>query len=162
MAAPIVLADPDPTWPARYVRLAERIGAALGERVVVLEHVGSTSVPELAAKPIIDILLLVPHIDDEATYVPALEAAGFRFHLREPDWYAHRLFKGTDIAANLHVFGAGSEEAHRMLAFRDRLRTDPVARQRYEDTKRLLAAREWETVQDYADAKTDIVRSLTM
>jgi GrpB-like predicted nucleotidyltransferase (UPF0157 family) len=160
MASPIVLVDPDPAWPVAYATLAERIRGALGPNAVTLEHVGSTSVPGLAAKPIIDVLLLVPDSTAEEDYVPALESAGFAFHLREPDWFEHRLLKGTDIAANLHVFSVGCEEADRMLAFRDHLRVDPVDRGLYETTKRRLAAQEWQTVQDYADAKTDVVRAI--
>ena len=156
----IVLADPDPQWPRLFDQLAERISGALADRVLLLEHAGSTSVPGLAAKPIIDIVLQVPQIEDEDSYVPGLEAVGFRFHLREPDWYDHRLLKGSDIASNLHVFGAPCEEVDRMLEFRNRLRTDADALARYQNTKRSLAEREWPTVQDYADAKTDIIRAI--
>ena len=160
MGAQIVLMDPDPQWPVAYAELAARIRAALGTTAVVVEHVGSTSVPGLAAKPIIDVLLLVPDSTDEGAYVPALESAGFAFHLREPDWFEHRLLKGTDIAANVHVFTVGCDEADRMLAFRDHLRVEADDRALYEVTKRRLAAGEWETVQDYADAKSEVVRSI--
>lgn len=156
----IRLADPDPQWPALFDTLARRTREALGDRVLVLEHVGSTSVPALAAKPIVDMLLQVPDVEDEAAYVPALEAVAFRFHLREPEWYAHRLLKGTDIAANLHVFGTPCEEADHMLEFRDRLRADEAARDLYENTKRSLATRDWAVVQEYADAKTDVIHAI--
>jgi GrpB-like predicted nucleotidyltransferase (UPF0157 family) len=127
---------------------------------VLVEHVGSTSVPGLAAKPIIDVLLLVPDPADEAAYVPQLEAAGFLLHLREPDWHQHRLLKAHDPEVNLHVFAVGSEEAERMLLFRDRLRANGAERSRYEETKRQLAARDWDRVQDYADAKSDVVQAI--
>ena len=89
----------------------------------LLEHAGSTSVPGLAAKPRIDIMLAVPDSADEPSYVPALEAAGYVLRIREPDWYEHRVFKGPDTDVNLHVFSAGCPEIARMLLFRDWLRT---------------------------------------
>jgi GrpB-like predicted nucleotidyltransferase (UPF0157 family) len=158
--APIELAEPDPAWAEQYAAVAERIRAALGDRALLLEHSGSTSVPGLAAKPIIDVLLLVADPTDEAAYVPALEAAGFLLHLREPGWHEHRLLRGTDPTVNLHVFGHGSPEAERMLLFRDRLRARPEERERYERTKRELAARTWAVVQDYADAKSEVVEDI--
>jgi GrpB-like predicted nucleotidyltransferase (UPF0157 family) len=157
---PIHLADYDPAWPVLYEREAARIRSLLGDRVRLLEHAGSTSVPGLAAKPIIDILLAVPDSADELAYVPNLEAGGYVLRGREPDWFEHRLFKGPDTAVNLHVFSAGSPEIDRTLAFRDRLRTDDGDRRLYEATKRELAARDWVYVQDYADAKDEIVAAI--
>ena len=156
----ILLADYDPAWPALYEREAARIRSLLGDRVRLLEHAGSTSVPGLAAKPIIDIELAVPDSADEPAYVPDLEAGGYVLRGREPDWFEHRLFKGTDPAVNLHVFSEGSPEIDRTLAFRDRLRTDEDDRRLYEATKRELAARDWVYVQDYADAKDEIVAAI--
>ena len=156
----VVLADHDPAWPATYEREAGRIRAALGATVRLLEHAGSTSVPGLPAKPIIDIVLAVPDSSDESTYVPALEAAGYRLTVREPDWFEHRCLKGADPAVNLHVFTEGSEEIDRMLAFRDWLRTHPDDRELYLRTKRELAARTWVFVQDYADAKSAVIAEI--
>ena len=116
--------------------------------------------PGLAAKPIIDIELAVADSADEPAYVPDLEAGGYVLRGREPDWFEHRLFKGTDPAVNLHVFSVGSPEIDRTLAFRDRLRTDEDDRRLYEATKRELAARDWVYVQDYADAKDEIVAAI--
>ena len=158
--APIYLADPDPGWARDYQEQAARVRAALPEGVVALEHVGSTSVPGLTAKPVIDMLLLVADPTDEASYVPALEAAGFLLYLREPGWHQHPLFRRANPAANLHVFGSGSQEADRMLLFRDRLRSHPEERELYLGTKRELAARTWERVQDYADAKAEVVEQI--
>lgn len=158
--ATIHLADPDPTWPEQYAERAARIRAALGDRALVLEHTGSTSVPGLPAKPVLDILLLVADPTDEAAYVPDLERAGFLLHLREPGWHEHRLLRGTDPAVNLHVFAVGSPEAERMLLFRDRLRTQPEERERYAQAKRELASRTWAVVQDYADAKSEVVEGI--
>ena len=156
----VEISDYDPVWPEWYEREAQRIRAALKDAAVVIEHAGSTSVPGLAAKPRIDIVLAVPDTTDEAAYLPALEAAGYTFILREPDWFEHRLFRGTEPDSNIHVFSAGSPEIDKMLLFRDWLRTNAEDRARYETAKRELAAREWPTMQDYADAKTKVVEDI--
>ena len=124
------------------------------------EHVGSTSVPSLAAKPIVDVLLVVADSADESAYVPPLESAGYRLHIREPHWHEHRLFKGPDTPVNLHVFSSGCPEIERMLLFRDWLRDHADDRELYEQTKRALAQREWKSGQDYADAKTPVVEEI--
>ena len=158
--APIVLAEYDPGWPALYEREAARIRSTLGDRVRLVEHVGSTSVPGLAAKPRIDILLIVPDSADEPAYVPALEAVGYVLRIREPEWYQHRVFKGPDSDVNVHVFSPGCPEIARMVMFRDWLRMHDADRARYEAAKRDLAHRTWRHVQDYADAKTAVVESI--
>lgn len=158
--APVTLVDYDPAWPALFEREARRIRAALGEAVVRLEHTGSTSVPGLAAKPIIDITLIVPDSADEAAYVPQLEAAGYVLRIREPHWHEHRVLKGPDTDVNLHVFSPGSLELERMVGFRDWLRTHADDRELYERTKRELAARTWRHIQHYADAKTAVVEEI--
>jgi GrpB-like predicted nucleotidyltransferase (UPF0157 family) len=157
---PVVLADYDPDWPAWYEALAGRVRKALGGRVVALHHAGSTSVPGLAAKPLIDMLLEVADSADEAAYVPDLEAADFVLRIREPDWFEHRLLKSAAPPANLHVYTAGEEEVRRMLAFRDHLRRDGADLALYEATKRTLAARHWARTQDYADAKSEVVAAI--
>ena len=156
----VVLVEYDPEWPELYRREEVKIRAALGERALRIEHAGSTSVPRLAAKPVIDVILEVADTTDEDAYVPALQAAGYTFRLREPDWFEHRLLKGTDPAVNLHVFPAGCPEIERMLAFRDHLRASDTDRELYLRTKRELAGRTWKTVQDYADAKTGVVTEI--
>ena len=158
--APITLTEYDPQWLALFEREADRIRAALGDGVVRLEHTGSTSVPGLAAKPIIDITLLVRDSADEPAYVPALEAAGYVLRIREPNWHEHRVFKGPDTDVNLHVFTDGSVEFDRMVGFRDWLRAHPEDRDLYLRTKRELAARTWRHVQHYADAKTAVVEEI--
>lgn len=154
----IVLAPYDPAWPTTYARLASAIRDVLGEAVV--EHVGSTSVPGLDAKPIIDVSLMVADSADEASYVPALESLDYWLVLREPEWHEHRLLRLTDPAVNLHVFTMGSHEHDRMITFRDRLRGDDAARDRYLNAKRELAQRNWAYVQDYADAKSSTVEQI--
>ena len=158
--APVTLAEYDPRWPATFEIEAERIRATLGDQLVRLEHTGSTSVPGLAAKPIIDMTLTVPNSADEQAYAPQLEAAGYTLRIREPDWLEHRLFKGPDADVNLHVFSDGSVEVDRMVGFRDWLRSHPEDRDLYERTKRELAARTWRHVQHYADAKTEVVEEI--
>lgn len=160
LGKPIELVEYDPAWPGLYEREAEKIRAALGDRALGLEHAGSTSVPGLAAKPIIDIVLTVADSADEDAYVRPLEAANYALTIREPDWHQHRVLKGTDPAVNLHVFSHGSPEVDRMLAFRDRLRTNEAERMLYERTKRGLAQRTWTYTQDYADAKTEVVEAI--
>jgi GrpB-like predicted nucleotidyltransferase (UPF0157 family) len=159
-AATIELADYDPSWPDLFAREDERIRAILGDRVLLLEHVGSTSVPGLAAKPVIDVTLVVADSSDEDAYVPALEAAGYRLTIREPDWHEHRVLKGPDTNVNLHVFSEGCSEVRRMVAFRDWLRTHDDDRELYARAKRELAAQEWRYVQNYADAKSAVVSDI--
>ncbi len=157
LVEPIHIVDYDPEWPQLFEREAKRIQAALGDRVVLIEHVGSTSVPGLAAKPRIDVLLVIADSADEPAYVPALEAATYVLRIREPDWYEHRMFNGPDTDVNLHVFSLGCPEIDRMLLFRDRLRSNASDRQLYERTKRELARKDWKYAQNYADAKTAVV-----
>ena len=160
LVAPVLVVDYDPGWPSLFEREAERIRGALGARVVLLEHAGSTSVVGLPAKPLIDMILAVPDSSDEASYVPALEAAGYVLRIREPHWFEHRVFKGPDTDVNLHVFTAGCTEIDQMLLFRDWLRAHPDDRELYATTKRELATREWKYIQNYADAKTEVVHQI--
>ena len=157
---PVHLAPYDPAWPSRFTGEAARIRDALGNRVQLLEHAGSTAVPGLWAKPIIDMVLAVADSADEAAYVPLLEACGYVLRIREPDWFEHRMLKPSVIDGNLHVFSAGCEEIARTPLFRDWLRSHPADRMLYENTKRALAARTWKFTQNYADAKSDVVREI--
>lgn len=157
---PITLADYDPAWAELYALEADCIRVALRNRALLIEHVGSTSVPGLAAKPRIDMVLAVDDSSDEAPYVPALESAGYVLHIREPEWHEHRLFTKPDVDINVHVFSAGCVEIDRMIGFRDRLRSDPADRALYERTKRDLAVRTWKYTQHYADAKTVVVEEI--
>ncbi|NYH52179.1 MULTISPECIES: GrpB family protein [Nocardiopsis] len=151
------LVEYDTKWPYLFERESRRVAAALGDRILLFEHVGSTAVPGLAAKPCVDLLLVVADSSDEPAYMPDLEAVGYSLVIREPDWYQHRVFKGTEVNLNLHVFSEGCEEAERMRRFRDLLIDDADARERYAAVKRELAERTWDRIQDYADAKSDIV-----
>lgn len=166
-AEKVVIQDYNPEWPAWYAADESTIREALGDTVLQIEHTGSTSVPGLAAKPIIDILLLVPDSAAEATYVPRLERAGYTLRIREPDWYEHRCLvrrveDGAHHSVNLHVHSPdlSAPEIKRVLAFRDWLRTHDDDRDLYARTKRALAARSWKYVQHYADAKTEVVEQI--
>jgi GrpB-like predicted nucleotidyltransferase (UPF0157 family) len=117
-------------------------------------------VPGLAAKPIIDILLVVADSSDEPAYVPILEGAGYSLRIREPNWHEHRMFKGPASDINLHVFSTCCPEINRILNFRDWLRCNATDRALYERTKRDLSAKEWANVQDYADAKTAVIEEI--
>ncbi len=154
---PVELSEYHPAWPSLFQREERRIRAALGELVMRLEHVGSTSVPGLAAKPIIDMDLVVADSADEPSYVPPLESAGYVLHARDPDWHQHRLFYGPDTPVHLHVLSEGSLEIERDVLFRDRLRSDEADRELYERTKRELAGRRWKYLQNYADAKSPVI-----
>lgn len=156
----IDLRNYDPAWPVLYEREAARVRGALGQRVVRLEHVGSTSVPGLVAKPIIDMVLEVADSSDEQAYVPDLEAAGYVLRIRSPDWLEHRMFKGPEANVNLHVFSAGCQETDVMVRFRDWLRSNAEDRDLYTRVKSELASHDWTYVQQYADAKTNVVTSI--
>ena len=160
LAGRILIVDYDPRWPELFAREADRIRAVLGGRALRIEHTGSTSVPGLVAKPIVDMLLVVTDSADEAAYVPALEAAGYMLRIREAHWCEHRMFNGPDAAINLHVFSSGCPEIDRILMFRDWLRSSAEDRDLYARTKLALARKEWTYVQNYADAKTIVIEEI--
>jgi GrpB-like predicted nucleotidyltransferase (UPF0157 family) len=157
---PVTLAAYDPGWPALFEREAARLRGVLGPRILLLEHIGSTSVPGLAAKPIIDILMAVADPADESGYVTPLEQAGYRLVIREPDWHQHRVLKGPDTDINLHVHAEDSPEVGRNLRFRDHLRADRADRELYQRAKQELAGRHWAYIQQYADAKSGVVEDI--
>jgi|SRR5690606_25188911 len=138
-ASEIAIVEPDPAWPERFEAVAARVRDALGARALALDHVGSTSVAGLPAKPIIDIDLIVARPADEASWLPQLERAGFVLTVREPWWHEHRVLKLADPDANLHVFGPEAPEPWRHRIFRDHLRRSPDDRARYADVKREAA-----------------------
>ena len=160
LSGPIELIDHDSDWAAIFREQAVRIRDALGSRAHRIEHVGSTAVPDLIAKPIIDVVLEVPDSADEESYVPELATLGYVLRIREPHWLAHRLLRGYRPRVNLHVFTADCPETDRMLRFRDWLRAHPDDRERYAAAKRDLAARDWTYVQQYADAKTEVITAI--
>lgn len=150
----------DPQWPDLFLREERRIRHALGHQVRLLEHAGSTSVPGLAAKPKIDIVMAIPDSSDEESYAPLLETAGYTLRIREPEWFEHRVFTGPDYPTNIHVFTEGCEEIDRMLLFRDWLRSNDEDRDLYQRTKIELASRDWKYTQHYADSKSEVVEEI--
>jgi GrpB-like predicted nucleotidyltransferase (UPF0157 family) len=147
-------------WPKKFQAQARVIADALGSSALQIEHVGSTSVPGLAAKPIIDILVVVRDSADESGYLARLEAAGYVLRVREPDWNEHRMFRSQEEDVHLHIYSAGCPEIQRVLTFRDRLRINKDDRCHYEQTKRELAAKEWSNMNAYAEAKTEVIKSI--
>ncbi len=156
----IVVADYDSAWPERFRHEDTKIREALGESALSVEHIGSTSVPGLAAKPIVDVLLVVEDSGDEASYLPALEEAGYVLRVREPDFHEHRMFRTPQKDVHLHVYSAGSPEIGRYLLLRDRLREDEEDRELYAQTKRKLANRDWPSMQHYSEAKTEVIEGI--
>jgi GrpB-like predicted nucleotidyltransferase (UPF0157 family) len=162
-AVDIEITDADPAWPRQYDDLADRIRKALGWRVLQLEHVGSTSVPGLSAKPIIDIDLTVADPGREQDYITALEKTGFRLVIREPWWYGHRALRADEPRCNLHVFGFDSPELVKHRIFRDWLRGNPGERDRYAAAKRQAAAEAnagGEHVMQYNARKQQVIREI--
>jgi GrpB-like predicted nucleotidyltransferase (UPF0157 family) len=153
----IVIAGYDPAWPVRFEAERARILGAIGPAARRIEHVGSTAVTGLAAKPIVDILVAVEDPDDEAAFVPALEAAGYVLRVREPE---HRMLRTPQRDVHVHVWRDGSSEVGRHLAFRDRLRASAEDRAAYERLKRSLAQREWDDMNDYAAAKGALIEEI--
>jgi GrpB-like predicted nucleotidyltransferase (UPF0157 family) len=160
---PIEIVDYDPSWPDAFASIAQRIKSALGPAALSVSHVGSTSVPGLPAKAVIDVDLVVPDPTAEDQYVPALEAAGFRFLFREPNWYEHRFFGLAEPYANVHVFGPGAAELSRHQRFREWLLSHPDDRELYVRAKR-EAAREsrenGESVQGYNFRKEGVIEEI--
>lgn len=156
----VVIVDYNPLWPGKFQKHAAVIARALGTKALRIEHVGSTSVPGHAAKPIVDILVVVEDSGDEAAYLPVLLAAGYVLRVREPDWHQHRMLRTPELDVHVHLFSSGCKEITRMLAFRDRLRDNGADRLRYEALKRDLATREWPDLNEYARAKTELVEQI--
>lgn len=147
----------DPAWATRFAEHRTRLSAALGEAAARIEHIGSTAVPGLVAKPIVDVLVTVADPEDEAGYLPPIAAAGYELRVREP---RHRMFRPPARDANVHVWPAGSEEEREYLLLRDRLRASAKDRALYAETKHRLAARSWPSVDHYAEAKTTVIAEI--
>jgi GrpB-like predicted nucleotidyltransferase (UPF0157 family) len=155
----VVIVDPDPRWAGRYQALTADIRAALGARVLDLEHVGSTAVPGLAAQDVIDIDLTVADPREEEAYLPPLTGLGYRLVVREPSWHEHRALRLDDPRVNLHVFGPDCPETIRHRMFRDWLSTHDEDRARYARAKR-EAVRGGGTVMDYNRRKQAVIREI--
>ncbi|HEX2141807.1 MAG TPA: GrpB family protein [Candidatus Limnocylindria bacterium] len=154
---PIRIVDYDPAWPTLFQEWCGRLAEALGDGATRIDHVGSTAVPCLAAKPIIDVQISVPDVNDEATYVSAIERAGVAFRARDPE---HRYFRPSGDrprAVQVHVCQAGSGWERTHLLYRDFLRANPETRDAYAALKRDLAARYRDDRIAYTEAKTSFI-----
>jgi GrpB-like predicted nucleotidyltransferase (UPF0157 family) len=156
----IEIYDYDPRWQDTYQAHATVIAEALDDTALLIEHIGSTSVPGLAAKPIVDMLLVVPDSQDEDSYVAKMESAGYVLRVREPNFHEHRMFRTQDLGVHIHVFSRGSSEIDRCVTFRNRLRANSHDRLFYEETKRKLAAQSWPDMNAYADAKSEVIETI--
>jgi len=150
----------DPTWPATFREVAAEVRAALGPVAREVLHIGSTAVPGLAAKPVVDVALLVGDSADEAAYLAPLTAIGYRLVVREPEWFEHRMLQRSDPAVNLHAYSLGCEEVDRVVRFRDWLIAHEEDRDLYAATKLRLARESWPSPQQYAEAKDGVVAEI--
>ena len=161
--APIDIVEPDPSWPDVFEDVAQRVRTALRTRALQIEHIGSTAVPGLPAKPVIDIDLIVASSPDEGVWRPALERAGFVLTVREPWWQEHRLMTLADPRAHLHIFSPDAPEPWKHRIFRDHLRHDAADRDLYGRVKReaaVLATRAGETMTAYNARKQAVIRDI--
>lgn len=150
----------DPAWAERAAQLRGDIRAALTDRVLALEHVGSTAVAGLAAKDVIDLDLIVADPADESGYVPELAELEYRLTVREPGFEEHRMLRLDEPRVNLHVFGPDSAEAARHRLFRDWLRRTPADLQRYAEAKQSAADHGAQTAMAYNARKHAVVREI--
>ena len=157
----ILVVDYNPLWPEKFQKHAAILWQALASKALCIEHVGSTSVPGLAAKPIIDIVVVVEDSGDEGAYLPALLSAGYVLRVREPDWHQHRMVRASELDVHVHIFSTGCIEVTRQLAFRDHLRRNAEDRLLYQSVKRRLAGEDWPDMDAYARAKTRVVEQIT-
>ena len=153
----IAIVEYDPRWPSHFAELAGKNRGAVGNRALMVEHIGSTAVPHLAAKPIIDILLTVANVAEETVYLPQLEGAGFILRVRER---GHRMFRTTDRDVHIHVFSSGDEVVPPYLELRDRLRRNENDRMLYAKKKKALAQQQWADMNFYAESKTDVISAI--
>ena len=153
----LVIEEHDPSWTSAFIEHEHRIRAALGATAKQVEHIGSTSVPGLAAKPIIDILVVVDDVTAEEDYLPQLLDTGYMLRVREP---GHRLVRTPELDVHVHILETGDVAADDYLLLRDRLRTDQGDRELYERTKRDLVAQDWPDMNAYSDAKGQVIAEI--
>ena len=156
----IVLLPYRQEWAETFRLHRERIAAALGRDALGIDHIGSTAVPGLDAKPIVDVLVVVADSADEDAYLPAMEDCGYVLRVREPDFEEHRMFRTPERDVHVHVLSKGSPEIERYLRFRDALRATPFLRARYQELKRALAAQGPQDMNAYARAKSEFVEAI--
>jgi GrpB-like predicted nucleotidyltransferase (UPF0157 family) len=151
---PVEVVPYDASWPELFSAWKERLAAALAPAETAIYHIGSTSVEGLAAKPVIDVLVLVPDVDDEDGYVPAIESCGVLLRSREPDHRYFRPQRGSARVVQVHVADEKRGWGLNHLLFRDYLRTHPRVRDAYADVKRRLAVTYRDDRLAYNEGKT--------
>lgn len=156
----IELVDYDPSWPVRFSQWQQRIVDALGSVACSVEHVGSTSVPGLVAKPIVDIQVSVRDLEDEDAYVTALAQIGLQLRTRDEYHRYFRPFPDRPRDVHVHVCGVDSQWAQDHLLFRDYLRTHPDACAAYLAAKRAAVADWADDSYGYTDAKSAVVNRI--
>jgi GrpB-like predicted nucleotidyltransferase (UPF0157 family) len=161
----IAVVEYDDRWPRDFEHVAAAVRSALGDRALEIHHVGSTSVPGLRAKPVIDVDLVVADPADEPSYIPDLTTAGFVHRIREPWWHEHRLLYLAEPASHVHVFGPDCSEVIRHRMFRDWLRENADDLERYAEAKRAAAVEMntrpgGGTGMDYNRHKEPVVRAI--
>jgi GrpB-like predicted nucleotidyltransferase (UPF0157 family) len=158
-AVHVSLHEYDERWPSEFVEHRRRIVQALAPSglAIKVDHIGSTSVPGLAAKPIVDIVVAVPDITAEGDYLDPLLAAGYELRVREP---GHRLVRTPERSVHVHVYEQGAAAIDEYLLLRDHLRSDAADRELYATVKRDLLGRRWDDMNDYADAKTEVIAAI--
>ena len=150
----------DPAWPGRYQWWRDRLAGQLGGTALRIEHVGSTAVPGLPAKPTIDVQVSVADLDEESRYVPQIEQVGVQLRSRDTLHRFFRPFAGQPREVHVHVCQAGSEWESEHLLFRDYLRSHPGARDAYAQVKWEAAAVWWDDRIAYTEAKTAVILDL--
>ena len=160
MTEPIELSPYDPSWPAAFEHERVLIAPILGPNAIRIEHMGSTSIPGLPAKPIIDVIVLVDDLAAARSAIPALEATGYSFWADNPDKSKLFLVRGLPLAPHrthhLHIYD-NADEVDRHLIFRDRLRARPDLRDAYLALKTDLASRFRTDREAYTNHKTDFI-----
>ncbi len=154
----LILVDYTPTWASRFASERVRILEALGDVARRVEHVGSTAVPGLAAKPTVDILVAVDDPDNEDGYLDAMEGTGYELRVREA---GHRMLRTPERDVHVHVWKAGSDDERRHLLFRDWLRHAPDDRALYESVKRRFVGETFTDMNYYARAKGPVIQEIT-
>lgn len=152
----------DPRWPDLYAEERARIETVLGALAERIEHIGSTSVPGLSAKPIIDILVISAHLGPVDLYVERLGSLDYTYFPILSGTVRYTFGRGIPHTHHIHVVEQGGEECTRLLSFRDYLRAHPDTARQYEALKRQLANRFYNDRQSYNRAKTDFIRSIEM
>jgi GrpB-like predicted nucleotidyltransferase (UPF0157 family) len=153
----ISVVEYDPTWPEKFSEQENILRLALGDTALALEHIGSTAVPGLAAKPIIDILLVVQDPSKEELYLPQLMAAGYKLRVREPEYDEHRMVRTSNKDVHIHIYPPTSSEVEKYRLVRDELRQNDELRQKYGALKQELASRDWTDMNAYSVAKTGVI-----